>query len=569
MVFTNVKIGIACGKAAGNAETALLRCKFIRCSEDGFYMTDFNSLDWWCWYCTFEDCGVGLCENQGCLHAYHCLFKRSKVADIYLVNSGAFGFRYNYSIGSQAFLIAKHFPYGNYITLQENVILDTRGEFAVDDGHYGALLLLDNTLRSAREHTGPEVHSYADLIAVGNTFTTAQPYSPLGRLYTQDEHGGKPLERVPGEPVMPGAVPHMQRAVFEVPVNGDGAAIQQAINAAAASGKARPVVHFPSGRYVVAQTIVVPSAPDVQLVGDGMMSTRLDWHGAADQPVIRCAGPSHATLRELTVNADKEHRGDCLLIEGANQPGSRVYLDQFFPGDVGHAGLWVNKADRTLVEGHDFEVGALQPLDVLVTGGAPAVQENNPTLSGCRLFCNNAGLYGVEGGGSLLVKDLYSEISAVKALSLTDAGTFTLDTGIFKRTIRATTSSLDVRNFRGSATLLCGCICDMPVRVEGDGAHTNLLVANSALSYFGEKKSEDPPFFTNAAENAKALLFSSTTCDEKLISHPLPDQGKMTPDFMHTMLTQARTEHSQRLAIASSRMGLPMCACIEWPCGMA
>jgi len=33
---------------------------FIRCSETGISIQNFNTLDWWIWYSTFEDCHIGV-----------------------------------------------------------------------------------------------------------------------------------------------------------------------------------------------------------------------------------------------------------------------------------------------------------------------------------------------------------------------------------------------------------------------------------------------------------------------------------------------------------------------------
>src|SRR5207247_4545410 len=68
MVFRDAGIGLQFGTANfGQAENAVLRCKFLRCTEAGLRTQDFNSLDIWAWHCLFQDCEYGMLHETGLL----------------------------------------------------------------------------------------------------------------------------------------------------------------------------------------------------------------------------------------------------------------------------------------------------------------------------------------------------------------------------------------------------------------------------------------------------------------------------------------------------------------------
>lgn len=87
LVIRNVTEGINAGFSDyACAESLVLRCQFINNSICGFKICNFNALNWWLWYCSFEDCGTAVHESKGGLHVTRCVFKRSKVQDIYMEN---------------------------------------------------------------------------------------------------------------------------------------------------------------------------------------------------------------------------------------------------------------------------------------------------------------------------------------------------------------------------------------------------------------------------------------------------------------------------------------------------
>src|SRR5262249_50750251 len=126
------------------------------------------------------------------------------------------------------------------------------------------------------------------------------------------------------------------------------AEIQRAITDAALAKEGRPVVHIPEGIYNIDTTITLPRDIPVQVVGDGSFATRLKWRGTAGGCVFRVLGPSKVTLRELDVNGSEA--ADAFEIEGIDQPGSRVYMQQTQLRHSRVANLLVDALDFTDVD---------------------------------------------------------------------------------------------------------------------------------------------------------------------------------------------------------------------------
>jgi hypothetical protein len=105
LVCKDAKTGILFGqpKSKGQAENEVLRCRFDRCGV-GIQTVNWNSMDIWVWYCTFEDCDRGIRNVMGNWHAWKNLFMRSKISDVSLQNLMAFSVVDNTSVGSKCFL---------------------------------------------------------------------------------------------------------------------------------------------------------------------------------------------------------------------------------------------------------------------------------------------------------------------------------------------------------------------------------------------------------------------------------------------------------------------------------
>ena len=134
--FVDTAYGIHGGfKGAGFAETSIVRAAFIRNTQAGVALGNFNALDLWVWDSQFEDCGAGLTNGAGAgnFHVYDSVFHQSSVADLVMGNTGEFSARGNYSAGSHAFfvsVVSKAYPAS--IHLQRNTIVDPIAPVPID-----------------------------------------------------------------------------------------------------------------------------------------------------------------------------------------------------------------------------------------------------------------------------------------------------------------------------------------------------------------------------------------------------------------------------------------------------
>ncbi|WP_046242432.1 glycosyl hydrolase family 28-related protein [Hymenobacter terrenus] len=548
LVFQNMSVGLTVGQPHfGDAEAAVLRCKFLRCLNVGFFIGSFNALDWWLWDCTFEDCGLGASNwgGAGGFHVYNAVFRRSTVADVVIQNTSYFSLRNNYSEGSRAFFVSKFIGNNSaQVTLQNNVVLDAL-DTPIQMENSGPLLLLDNVVRSRAGQTAPAVAMTtsppADLIAVGNTFTVANPIAANGRAYLLDNQTVARGAVSPVVPTPPGPPPAVARTVYELPATATGAAIQAALNQATTQhGGQRPVVHLAAGTHDVAATLVVPAGSDVQLVGDGLESgTRLSWTGPAGQPVLRLAGPSRATLRDLEVYAPGTTG---LLIENADQTGGRVFLEQAEVSGEQY-GLHANGLQAARVELHNFghaDSGRGVRVDGPAGGG--------PT-GRCLLFggasSNNTYSYDVAAGGYLLAEDVWYEGAPPTFVNLTGAGTFTLNG--FRAALGRPGPNLPPTNpaavginveagFRGTAAFWCGEIDGSLVVQSGATAAARLLAGCLQIA--------QQNFFTNNARAAPAALLQSKWYNPASGVQAAPNVGTVTDVELRQALTQLRAERA-------------------------
>src|SRR5206468_658689 len=204
--FVDAGYGIHGGfKGHGFAETSIRRSHFVRATMAGVSLGNFNALDIWVWYSTFDHCRVGVSNGCGAgnFHVYNSGFRESTYSDLFMGNTGGFSARGNYSVRSKAFFTSVGVTNNPAtIDIQHNVVIDPIDSRPIGLGNQGPGLIVDNVIRSGSSATSPVVD-----------WTSA-------------------------------------------------------INAAAVQNGSRPVVHIPDGRYSISRTLSVP-ASDVQLAGDG------------------------------------------------------------------------------------------------------------------------------------------------------------------------------------------------------------------------------------------------------------------------------------------------------------
>lgn len=536
-VFKDVEYGILAGaNDIGAAETSVVRCRFIRNSQAGINTRNFNALDWWVWFCYFEDCAIGVTNNQGAgnFNVYNSVFKRSSVADILIEHVMLYSIRNNYSIGSKVFYNSLGVGQNGAMTvIQGNMVLDTGDPTAIKIGDFGPVIMLDNTFRSKEGAPGPAIKlDVADTLAFGNTFTVSNQIVAPGRHIFDSNRTVSRGEIAPSEPVIPFNYVSKNRQVFDVPPGADATAIQARINSAGAHCGQRPIVHLPAADYMINSSLIVPANCDIQIVGDGGHSV-LNWTGSGSGPLITLQGPSKAILRDFRVQGASE--ADGIVIANADQERGRVYMQEAFANVSTQNGLLVQELDNASVELRGFQHQQSLGSSVKVIGGPGAA--SGQILGGRTIMIavassNNKLSYEVTQGGRLVVKDSWYETGANNPgfIKLTGNGFVTFEQGrVFTQPQNTTPPAIDIQNYTGKATISALHLEDGIVTSEGG---TGPVLA---LGLMGLRANY---FVNNTA--ARAALVNSRWYDKTFGTRPVNNIGNFDTAFLVDMLTQTR-----------------------------
>lgn len=516
LVFKDADYGMWMGTAGnGQAENAVLRCRFLRCAKAGLYTNDFNSMDIWVWHSRFEDCGHGLLNGAGNFHAYKNLFLRSKISDVAIRNLMVFALVENTSIGSKRFMDWADFTWGSPTSVTGNRILDPTGDAAIVLNNGGPYLLADNVIKSRPGKTGPEVRmTWGDQALIGNRYTIEKAVLPRGHHLQIDEQVVDAASIDVKPPKLPGTPPNRKRKIIEVAAGADAAAIQKALDEAAKEKGKRPVVHLPMGKYRIERTLTVPAGCDVQIIGDGAseVATVLEWAGKAGEPLLRFEGPPRATLRDFNIRAGA---GIGILVTECDQDGGKIFANQLnvtgnSDSDKPIAGLRVDGVERSDVQLHNLQGGTFMQRWLHVLGG-PRRRKGQATPGQVSVFCGATGTsdtpYTVEKGGRLVVRTVYHEVSgdSPQALHLNDSGTLVIDSTRFSYKTAPDSPLIGLDGFRGTFALTTGLL--MPVnskhpahiRIGGRGGDCNVLCLSN-LFWMPERMVKTDAVWKNEAK---------------------------------------------------------------------
>lgn len=535
IIIKDVEFGIEGGipTEQGIAETAVLRCRFVRCSKAGISIQNFNSLDWFIWYSTFERCGVGVTNIYGAgnFHVYESFFANNADSDISIGNTGYFSFRNNTTIGSKRFLFAQNISASANITIQGNTIIDTK-ETPIQVGNNGPVLLFDNTFKS-RISPLVKVNPIAGFISVGNTFTAKEPISAKeGFISIDDKIVDYDAVQVK-IPDLPSAPSNYNRFIIDLPVGSDAKAIQKAIDESLQRKGQRPVIHFPAGEYAIDQTLIIPQESDVQLVGDGVR-TLLRWSGAEGDAVLKIIGQSHAVIKDLSISGNGVVDG--LVIEGCDQPNARIFIERGNVSSAKQVGILVDKIANADITLHDFNHSDCA-VGVKVIGTNAETKGRFVIFSGAS--SNNEISYDVIDGGKLLARDIWYESGQFpRFISLKDKGTFTLHGAIAAVASKEGIAPIELDNFNGNFSLLTTILVGTnyvpaTVLLKGEGENTNVLLLGTQFG-IGED------YIINQSSKAKFSALEMTMYTQGGGSRPLQNQGITDKDFILNMLKQTR-----------------------------
>lgn len=547
-VFQDVGYGIRGGNGGfQDAEIAILRCRFLRNSLAGVNVRNFNALDWFIWYSSFENCAVGVTNEPGAgnFHVYYNNFRNSSVADVVIRQTSYFSLRNNLSVGSKAFFLA--YPVGQngaQVTLQSNTIVGALDREPIRIQNYGPVLMLDNVINGANGAQGPVsviADATADLVSIGNTFTQNTSIQTKGRWTSIDDRVISGSTMIPVVTPSVAAAPNLHRKVFDVPVGADAATIQRTIDLASRATGGPQVVHLPAGEYHIAQTLVIAAGTSIILAGDGY-GTSLLWTGSTAGPVVRLGGPSKAILRDLAISGGGIASG--IRVENSDQPAARVFMEQGLLLGAQRSNLLVNGLDNANVELHDFGHGGCSAgVSVSAIGGPSSARG---TVSGGRTVIfggssdHNNLSYDVTNGGKLIVQDIWYETqvqSQPSLVHLSGAGSFTLNGAMIHTASTLDTPAVEISDFQGKVAILTTNLDDRIV-VDGIGSNTRVLALCDS--------SQKDPYFFNSSPNARVALLDSRHYVHGTGTLLDANQGISDPAFIRDLLSDTRSQKPTR-----------------------
>jgi len=560
IVFKNAANGLLLGVAgAGQAENAVLRCRFSHCGV-GVRTTDFNSLDIWVWHCRFEDCGHGLFNNAGNFHVYYNLFLRSKKSDIASNNLMVFSFVGNSSYGSQCFLdFTSGHTWGSPTSITGNRIFDTQGP-SLRLGNSGPYLVMENVIRARPGHVGPLVEmTWGDQVFVENTYTVSNAVKENGRYLRIDEKVVAARGLDSRMPVLPEAPPRREHKVFEVPAGSNAAAIQKALDAAVEYRGQRPVIHLPQGWYRIDHTLIVPADLDVSIVGDGGAETAtvLEWTGPKEGVLIKLQGPSRASLAHFFLTAPGAVR--CLVVEDCDQAGGRILADQLVA--TGQASirkcqtaLRIDGVERTNLLFRCLQGGGNKAETFIEVIGDPERRAEAHGPGRPTILTGASGTsdvqYALTKGGRLLVRGFYQEYEnetpTAQAARLSGTGSLAIDSTRFTYKMSDKEPVIALDGFRGDFTLTTSLLLALesspPGRVEirgpGDNCKALCLATQFWVNEAGVKTEKVWRNETSPPANAALALCNINGQKEQVKDgfDRLKDSGKASKEFIRQML---------------------------------
>lgn len=535
-VFVDVGHGLRAGVPHKmDAETAVLRCRFIRNTIAGVSIESFNALDWYIWDSYFEDCRVGVTNNPptggaGNFHVLHSMFKRSTYADISVKNTNYYSVRHNYSIGSKAFFVGELMGQnGGPITIQRNIILDPLDESPIRTGNKGPMTLLDNTIRSRDGQVGPVIWTQGDIISVGNTFTINNTIQAPEKKTIIDDVVTSRASVNPSEPVLQAMPLKRTRRIFELPNTDLNTKFQKVIDSAAALTGQRPVIHVRPGNHGFNRTVIIPAGADIQFIGDGFAS-KLSWSGAEGVDAIRMEGGENVVMSELTLfGGNNPNWGTTLVIKQSDQAGKQVFMEGVSISGSRVAAIQMEGFKYTNAELHNINHGKAQKTGVKVIGGGSATNGRLNIFAGAS--SDNFTSYDLSNGGSLMAQDIWYESAyQMGFLNLTGSGNFTLN-GAKMYATKYPEIPITLNNYAGKATLL-GVMMNGKIEIKGDGSDTEALVMGNQFHTANA--------YSNTSPNAKAAMVTSRIYSGG--SYPLSNIGTADANFIREMLKQVRNE---------------------------
>jgi hypothetical protein len=194
-----------------------------------------------------------------------------------------------------------------------------------------------------------------------------------------------------------------------VAAGGSDVEIQGAIAKAAMLNGQRPVVHLQGGKpFLLGQSVVVPANTDMQIIGDGIeneQATKLVYTASSGAGLV-LQGPSKVVLRDLQINVNTPQAADALVVQGVDQTGARVLMDQTFANDSS-VGVFADSLESLNLEGRAFYHQNNTQAGVRVLGGG--TQGGRVAIFGGASSNHPGFAWEFLGSANVVVQDMYYE----------------------------------------------------------------------------------------------------------------------------------------------------------------
>jgi hypothetical protein len=548
-----VKNGI---KLTVDAETSLTRLFFDNIPGYALATGNFNTLNIFVNDSLFLNSGTGISNipmQAGQFIVSNSFFSGSTVADLSIYNTGYFTARHNTSVGSKQFWNSLNVGSNNaVVTLQNNTILDPKTS-AVQIGNLGPMMLIDNVVRQ-QDRSIPTVLGTWDpsapkaLFSMGNTWSPNT--GPLGQggsafqgtIDTYDDSVADPTS-IP-DVAIPTDVYHPQnyhRMVFEV-AGFTNDVIQSAFRAALASGQVNPVVHFAQGTYNVSEPIVIPDGSQIQLVGDDITSTVINFSGPAGGQALKI-GTANVAVRNIKFHMQNPATADGIALSVVDQGTTQITLDQvMLQGGNAYSVNFDGVEHLTAEMFNTYTSGSVTGVNV---HAGPFKGMGKATLGITNFYTGSlqsegtSTSFNVSGGGKLMVQDNWHDGGATGGPNfiLSGSGTVTEQVGAVGTN---TSNTYIVNNFEGPVSLI-GLRSGGDFQITPGPGHTDLL----NLGLVGPSLTYLPASTGNiTVQNLENSYFNGP-------SGHIPETDSPQPEWMRKMLAQTRSEYPvKRVAMA-------------------
>ena len=466
LVFNGTAIGIGGGTGSGgtnsnDSEITIRRCTFNQCTEAGIQINGYNALDYWVWYCRFNQCKIAIYCHSGNYHVYSSFFKGSLITDIWNENGYYHSVRGCLSSGSRVFSWDNGMSCNPFKRIfQGNTILQPE-EMTIGYYHLGSVTMIDNVIGKSRK---PAVKQHLGMrswcpgnyttLSLNNKYSYTDPIlleTPNKRIFSYND-SVKNSDRTEASflnsfPSVPRAV---SRKIFTVPRNASADAIQEIINEASRLKGSRPVVHFPFGKYTIDRTIIIPAETDMQLIGDGLLyaSVLLKKNGRTGFPLFLVQGPSYISIRDLQLGdaGGTTHKSALITFQNIDQRSSTAFVDQLY--SLADTSIFINGLNHLYLEKNNsfFSTGNF------IAGGS-LQKEGKGTLQ-VNAFGGQFAKLTVLNNASFVAKDCWWEGPKGMALDLNGYGNVTIDGAMIAPSPADSTAAISIKNFRGKVSLL-------------------------------------------------------------------------------------------------------------------